>query len=120
MARMPQQVIVGRMTYRVSVDPEEWHRLNNDGAINGRDHGASHHHRLLIVVNPTDHPHQQADTLMHEIMHCCWFVGCLDTAAAVEAVNEREEKIIGQLTPWLVLVLAQNPDVVAFLQNPEA
>jgi hypothetical protein len=119
MARMPEHITVGRMTYRVTATTEEWHELSQS-VINSRDHGATNHHRLLIAVNPTDHPQQQADTLLHETLHCCWFIGCVDTAVAVDDVHDREEKVIGQLTPWLVMALAQNPDLVAFLQNPEA
>lgn len=118
MAKMPQQVTVGRTTYRVVCDAAEWHELTQKIGINQNDHGGTNHHQLIMAVNPSDHAQQQADTLLHEIMHAIWFVGCL--ANALNSEGDKEEAVIGQLSPWMTLVLAQNPDVYSFIADPEA
>lgn len=118
MARLPETVIVGRLVYTVVSDAARFHELSQgDLGVRASDHGATNHHRTLMAINPSDSPEQQADTLLHEILHCCWFVSNADDLTAVE--GHREEETIARLTPWLTMVLAQNPAVAAFIQNPE-
>lgn len=120
MGTMPDQITVGRLDYTVINDVEQWSTTaTGDLGLKHSDHGATNHHRMVVCINPHDHVQQQADTLLHEILHICWFVGAMDTAGTQDAVNEREEDFIARLTPWLLLVLAKNPGVVQFLQNPE-
>lgn len=53
------------------------------------------------------------ETLLHEILHA---VICLSgTRAVLDLETEDEEKLITLLTPALLCVLRDNPDVVRFL-----
>jgi hypothetical protein len=119
MAHMPATITVGRLTYTVRSDKESWHDYGQTQAVSQHDHGASQHHELTILVNPSDHPHQQADTLLHEVMHCVWFQA---SASLINPTQEsdREEHTISVLCPWLTMVLAQNPDLARFIEDPEA
>lgn len=120
MARMPGTLTVGRQVYTIVNDAEGWSTTaSGDLGLKHQDHGATNHHRLLLCINPHDNPYQQADTLLHELLHIVWFMGGMDTAGTQEAINEREEDVIARLTPWLLLALAENPGVQAFLENPE-
>jgi hypothetical protein len=121
MATMPGTIKVGRFHYTVVNDVEGFADLSaGDLGVRHTDHGATNHHRLLCAVNPHDHVQQQADTLLHEVLHMVWFVAVMDDAGSTEQpTNEREESIIARMTPWLSLTLAENPGLQAFLQNPE-
>lgn len=120
MASMPGIIKVGRQHYTVVSDVEGWSTVAaGDLGLKHTDHGATNHHRLLICVNPHDNAYQQADTLLHEVLHCVWFVGVLDNAGRQDNDNEREEDFIARFTPWLLLVLAENPSLQAFIENPE-
>lgn len=118
MATMPQHIKVGRNMYAVLCDKEAWHDWTQENAVNQHDHGASQHHKLIILVNPSDHPHQQADTLLHEVLHCIWFQGNMNTINPPDE-GQREEITISQMCPWLVMVLADNPQLALFIHNPQ-
>lgn len=115
MATMPSAIKVGRHRYRVVNDVAEWNSLSNGTGVRHSDHGATHHHWSLIAINPTDSPSQQADSLLHEVLHVIWFVASLDHMPE----GDREEPTVARLTPWLSLVLCDNPDMMAFLNDPE-
>src|SRR3954468_6414293 len=116
MAPLPDSVKVGRLVYTVVSDAAQFHELSQgDLGVRASDHGATNHHRTLMAINPSDSPCQQADTLLHEIMHCCWFVSNADDLDRID--GEKEESTIARLTPWLTMVLAENPAVSAFIQN---
>jgi hypothetical protein len=118
MAPLPHSIKVGRLVYEVVNDAATFHELcQGDLGVRATDHGATNHHRTLMAINPSDSLHQQADTLLHEVMHVCWFVSNADDLEKME--GEKEESTIARLTPWLTLVLAENPEVSAFIQNPE-
>lgn len=118
MGQMPERIKVGRNVYTVVCSKESWHDLTQESAVNQHDHGASQHHRLLIAVNPSDALHQQADTIIHEVLHCIWFQSNMDSVNPPEE-SHREEITISQMSPWLTMVLAENPELALFIQNPE-
>ena len=51
-------------------------------------------------------PDEEADTLLHEVLHACFAAGCIDLTQL------QEENIIERLTPWLHAFLSQNPAIV--------
>jgi|KBSSwiStaDraftv2_1062776.scaffolds.fasta_scaffold2668229_2 hypothetical protein len=118
MGQMPGHIKVGRSMYTVHCSKETWHDYTQESAVNQHDHGASQHHKLVILVNPSDHPHQQADTLLHEVLHCIWFQANM-TAINPPEESHREEITISQLTPWLTMALADNPKLALFIHNPQ-
>ena len=120
MGQMPSHIKVGRNVYEVFCDKEVWHDYTQENSINQHDHGASQHHKLVILVNPSDHPHQKADTLLHEVLHGIWFQANMNAInPTTDNPGDREEITISQMTPWLTMVLAENPGLSLYLQNPE-
>lgn len=118
MAQLPGFIKIGRLLYTVVSDAATFHELSQgDSGVRSNDHGASNHHRTMIAINPSDSPTQKADTLLHEILHCIWFVSSADDIQRME--GDKEEATIARLTPWLCLVLAENPGVAAFINEPE-
>lgn len=58
------------------------------------------------------------DILMHEIMHAVWEVGGLTSAldnGIPQEVSALDEQVVGQMSPILLGVLLDNPDVLAYL-----
>lgn len=63
-----------------------------------------------IHINDVDVSRSQIrDTLLHECMHGI----CVDLN--LNFADGEEEQIIRGFTPWLLMLLRDNPDVVAFL-----
>src|SRR5687768_7770099 len=100
MGQMPGHIKVGRNTYTVVHDKALWNDLVQGSNLSQSNHGMSNHHLLVIAVNPNDAPHQKADTLLHEVLHCIWFSACMSNINPPDE-SEREEQTIGQLSPWL-------------------
>lgn len=118
MAPMPALLRVGRMRYRVTQDSEEWNRLSTEGGMKGGDHGGTNHHMCLVAINPSDAPYQKADTLLHEVLHIIWYISAI-TGADLEHTDDKDEYMVSHLTPWLAMVIADNPGLLAYVQNPE-
>jgi hypothetical protein len=106
---MPDEITVGPFTYTVSDDRHDVDRAS----FEEKDQllGGCHHTSLRIVIEPDQHPAVAAETLLHEVLHCCTQVaGLLD-----ELGERREEQVVRRLAPLLLDVLRRNPDLVAWL-----
>lgn len=67
-------------------------------------------HEGLIQIDHTIQPEQQADTLIHEVLHAIWRSrGLPDRATEEEAVN--------RLASGLATVLRDNPDLPLWLEQ---
>lgn len=59
------------------------------------------------------------ETLFHEILHACNEVNGLNSVGGAEAIPEEfealEEMIVAMTSPVLLMVLRDNPDVLAYL-----
>lgn len=70
---------------------------------------------LELAVDPEQADDQLADTVLHELLHAVigqtslWSEGGPLTDPAVEEV------VVAALTPWLLGIVRDNPDLVAFL-----
>jgi hypothetical protein len=105
----PTSVLVGPYRYAISVDHEAMERIRrSDGSGDGHV-GSSNHHQLKITIDGDMAATMVADTLLHEIVHCCYRV------SGVGAGKMTEEEAIEHLTPVLLDTLRRNPDVAQYL-----
>jgi hypothetical protein len=118
MTKMPQTVRVGVYTYRVTEDGTEWARYVNDGT--GKDRaGFSDHNTLVIAINPGLAPDQKAETLIHEVLHAAWWIGSVGSLEALKDDADVEEFVVSHLSPWLLMTLRDNPELVEYLREPD-
>jgi hypothetical protein len=98
---LPSHVIVGYRTYRI----EEWSPVAASGAGN---FGEACHSSAMIRVRCDLDAAEVGNTLLHEILHCCWRDGAL-------ANDDDQERVVTVLANQLMQVWRDNPAVVAFL-----
>jgi len=65
--------------------------------------------KLTIYIQKNLHTSLFKDTLLHETLHAIWF---FSGATAIEAEHYTEEIIVSILTPWLMLFIRDNPEVL--------
>lgn len=109
MADLPDHVNLG--SHRISIDATEaTARLLRDED----SRGDSRFDQLLVRLD-ADRPHTAAtETLLHELLHCCWNASAL---RALE-VDEAQELVVTALAPPLLEILRRNPDLVTYLTAP--
>lgn len=105
---IPQTVEIGPFTYDISIDPADIDALGASlfAAIDPTS--------LLIALEPAQDQGQMRDSLLHEILHGTTFVAGLD----VDIEPEVLEDVIRRMSPILLGVLRDNPDLVSFLVAP--
>lgn len=108
-ALAPASVIVGPYRYTITVDHDGMQRLISRGESGGGNVGTSDHHKLDITIDGAMAASMIADTLLHEIMHCCYRVSGLGTGKITE------EEAIEHLTAILLDTLRRNPAVARYL-----
>lgn len=70
----------------------------------------------VIVYDPAQAHTQLRDTLLHELLHCVIF----ETPLRKELKDsEEEEKLVWTLSPRILALLRDNPQLVAFLTEKE-
>lgn len=116
----PRTVTIGRYVYAVKTDGNTWTKYVNSDQIGGNGFGCTNHHDAIISLNPETTTMQMVDTLLHEVLHCVWFISgiAVDHLAELK-FSQVEEHLVNRLTPWLALVIANNPKLMAYLANPE-
>jgi hypothetical protein len=122
MAALPKQITIGRWRWTVTDDPTAWSQLGTNGTVHATTYGATNHQFGRIHLNPAQSVQQKADTLLHEVLHCVFEIGCLHrvlTPQPDESSNDREEAAVGAITPWLSVALTSNPGLLAYLDDPE-
>ena len=92
-----QAVRIGAQRYTVTMQPDQ--------VLDGV-YGRITRKRCLIEVNKDTDKRQQADTLVHEVMHAMFF------DAGLQDGDEFEERVVSALAPRLTAFLADNKDVV--------
>lgn len=71
--------------------------------------GRTNFKTLVITLEPTQAPSQMADTLLHETLHCVTD----QTGLSAEWGTAKDEAIVARITPLLLAVLRDNPQLVA-------
>lgn len=102
LAGFPKRVKVGLHLYRLR-------SVKNITDSSGWLYGRTDRKKTLIEVDPTVSPSQLRDTILHEILHA--IIGDQPIALA----EDQEELVIRGITPVLLAVLRENPELVAFL-----
>jgi Zn-dependent peptidase ImmA (M78 family) len=106
----PKELKVGGKTYAITWDQESWEASNQEG------YGYSNHRHSRISINPNQSTMEKADTLLHEMLHCCLAqVGNMNN---YKVLDELEEHVVTTTTPWLLTALRDNPDIVKYLLYP--
>lgn len=103
---IPTEATIGPHTYRIVSDEDTSRHLHDDGA-----RGDSQPDRNIIRVDATLPHTQAAETLLHELLHCCW----QRTGLRAFDPDGNEEVIVTALAPQLLDLLRRSPDVVAYL-----
>lgn len=104
---MPETVVVATVRYTVVTD-----EAAIDRRIVERGHtfsGLTDLTAQRIYVDPRQGWDSQADTLLHEVLHCVYW------AAGNPQRKLREEEVVHRLTPLLLATLRDNPALVACL-----
>jgi hypothetical protein len=104
-AGLPRRLRLGPFVYRVR------HKANKK-AFPGD--GQQDWNNLEIRVDPAQQDGCARDTLLHEVMHACY------AQTSFRGGDVDEEGIINALTPWLLGVLRDNPELIEFLTKEEA
>lgn len=111
---MIKSIKVGPFNYRISVSLEELLRNNEShGDGNSKPFGMTVHAKELITIDPSQSEGMKRDTVLHEVLHACFFCVGLHNVVGFED----EEKIIASLSPMLLYVLRNNPDFVEYLME---
>lgn len=96
---MPRHIKVGPADYKVRTDP------------NTKLYGSCNERTTSIVVSSTQSTVSARDTLMHEALHAVIF-----TSSARHILGfDDDEPLVRVLTPWLLGLIRDNPDLVTFL-----
>lgn len=100
---LPTSIRIGYRDYRVEIfSPEIAEAKARFGEI---DHEAA----VLRLQGNIDAP-KMANTMLHELLHGCWYVGGLDRDS-----RKREERIIRLLANQLAQVWRDNPQLVDWI-----
>ena len=68
-----------------------------------------------ITIKPGLHPDQEADTLLHELIHALTGSTGLTASGAVLEDSDTAEIVTAALAPALLDMLRRNPDLVTYL-----
>lgn len=101
--KLPKQVKVGGLTYKVSLNDEV--RLADESAL-----GRTAHLDQEISVTTRYHPEQIASTFFHELLHCA-----TRHAGLSRDWEEAEENYVARLETSLMMIFTDNPDVLKIL-----
>lgn len=125
MVTRPDSLKVGAKTYRVHWSKKAWkNRLLSTYEGTKRDKenepsGVTHHITSQIWINPEQDAQEARATLVHELLHCCFW----DSGQQVNDLYEHdpaadpdtEERVIMVLEPRLTSLLVDNPELLDYL-----
>lgn len=115
---MPASVKVGPVTYTITRDPDDWMRIEHSTQTKGY-YGHSNHHDARIYLNPATTEDVTKLTLWHEVLHAAFetMMGSRDWRHLGKEHDDREESIIRAIEAPTLTVLAENPELVAYLTS---
>lgn len=116
LAKMPKTLTIGAVVWTVTADPDDWMRHENAVQCKGA-YGHSEPMQAVIYISPETSPDNQRLSLWHETMHalCETVMGSPHWSNLGEGPTEREERIVRSFESPIVLVLRDNPALVAYL-----
>lgn len=98
----PQVLRIMGRNYAVVFDSES--PLGSDNL------GTCDNHKCIIAVREAQHPVEEADTLIHEVMHAVWYCMSISEGGA------GEEAVVRRMASGFTSVLMDNPDLLKYLQ----
>lgn len=107
--KLPTSVRVGALTYTLSDDRATL--LERCAADASALFGQTDHNACTIIIDGRLAECQKRDTVLHEVTH----VIVATVGLADEWGVDREEAVVRRMTPMLLSVLRDNPDLVAYL-----
>lgn len=112
----PTTVRVGQVEYRVTSDADEWLKVEHRTQTKGY-YGHTLHTEAVIYLNPDAAPTVARLTLWHEVLHAVLeaAAGAPDWENFGEDKDAREEALIRRLEAPTLNVLADNPELAAYL-----
>jgi len=116
MSDLPSTIQIGSVTYTVTIDPDEWMRYEHENPERGF-YGRTNHTRALILIDPESSADVARQTLWHEVMHalCETTMGSPDWRGLGKEKSDREEAVVRAFESPTLLVLRDNPELVAYL-----
>lgn len=118
---IPETIIAGAVTYRVICDKHEFAQLERRADRKGDILGRSEHTEAVIYINPAAPTDVQRLTLLHECLHCLLYTVMGDPSweNLGEKDAEREERVVCMFESPLLLLMRDNPDLVAYLTEKD-
>lgn len=98
----PKSVRVMGRDYQIMFDHDSPLEMMNLGSCNNQ--------LMLIAVKENQHPVEEADTLIHEIMHAIWYTMHISGSGA------GEEEVVRRMASGFLQVLMDNPGLLKYLQ----
>lgn len=114
--RRPTIIQVGYIPFDVTyLDDEAWDKKGLDLGDGGQCNGA----KGTIDIRDTDqHPIHVKEILLHEVLHACFYASQMTIENRLHREEDIEETVVGRLSPVLLQVIRDNPDLVDFLRSP--
>ena len=116
MSDIPGTVQIGSVAYAVTIDPDAWMRYEHENQKTGF-YGHTDHETATIYVSPDSVPDVQRTTLWHEVIHalCETTMGSPNWRGLGKEKVDREESVVRAFESPTLLVLRDNPQLVAYL-----
>lgn len=105
--KCPKRVKVGHRLFKIEFDQKI--------AEVGRGLGFTASDNDFILLAEVQGKSALRDTVLHELLHAIWCQTPIIQDYPDDGEDSAGEKIISAITPYLVSVLRDNPDLVAFL-----
>jgi hypothetical protein len=101
----PKNIKIGPYTYEISFKDKKAKISKLLERV-----GETHFQDLLIWVKPGKHMVER-ETLMHETLHAIFAISGITN----RFTYEEEEEIVASLSPYIMMVILDNPEVLEFL-----
>jgi hypothetical protein len=111
-AKLPKKILIGPLTWKIDSS------LSNFNSVQVTIEpclGATQLESLTITLKPDMPRELERETLLHEILHACYATAGLPLDHAKP--DDIEEVSVTALSPWLLVILRANPDLVAYLTD---
>lgn len=114
--RIPDEIRIGTVTYRVTTGRDDWIRIEHATQKKGY-YGHTDPLHATIYLNPDVAPEQNRLTLWHEVLHALHetVMGSPSWEGLSTDPSEAEERVVLRWEHPTLAVLRDNPALVAYL-----
>lgn len=110
---VPKFIKLGTYNLAVKTDQANWDKLKLEGTNAHDKVGFYKGQDETIHIAPGQSLNYERDTVLHEVLH--GIVAQAGSLQAMDFTDDMEENLILLMTPWLLMVLQDNPDLVEYL-----